>query len=207
MKTKLFDQTWNEIWDIELNKSIFWLEVNKWLIHKALIYQLSNNRQGTAHTKTRWERRGSTRKIYRQKGTWRARMWSNRSPIRKKGWIVFGPRNTVNYSLSMNKKERRKALFCALSSKLKNNELIIVDKINLQDTKTKNMVEIFSKLPYEKNVLLAIDKRDLKVEKSAANLPYIKTILDSYLNIKDILKYKTLVLFKDSLENLNSLVK
>ena len=207
MKTKLFDQTWKEIWDIELNESIFWLEINEWLIHRALIYQLANNRQGCAHTKTRWERRWSTRKIYRQKGTGRARMWSNRSPIRKKGWVVFGPRSNVNYTQSMNRKERRRALFCALSSKLKNNELIIVDKISFNEIKTKNIVDIFSNMPYEKNVLMAISKKDENIEKSSANLPYVKTVLDSYLNIKDILKYKTLVLFKDSLENLNSLVK
>lgn len=84
MKTKLLDQKWKEIGDIELNKSIFWLEENKGLVHRALVYQLSNNRQAVAHTKTRWERRWSTRKIYRQKWTGRARMWSNRSPIRKK---------------------------------------------------------------------------------------------------------------------------
>ena len=207
MKTKLFDQTWKEIWDIELNKSIFWVELNEWLVHKALIYQLANDRQVVAHTKTRWERRWSTRKIYRQKGTGRARMGSNRSPIRKKGWVAFGPRNTVNFTQSMNKKERRKALFCVLSSKLQNKWLIIVDKINFKEIKTKNMINVFSKLPYEKNILMALPRKDKIVEKSAANLPYVKTVLDSYLNIKDLLKYKTLVLFKDSLENLNSLAK
>ena len=207
MKTKLFDQTWKEIWEIELNESIFWLEVNEGLIHRALLYQLANNRQGNAHTKNRWERRWSTRKIYKQKGTGRARMWANRSPIRRKGWVVFGPRNNVNFTQSMNRKERRKALFCALSSKFKNNELVIVDNISFNEIKTKNMVEVLSRIPYEKNVLMAISKKDENVEKSSANLEYVKTILDSYLNVKDILKYKTLVLFKDSLENLNSLVK
>ena len=156
MKTKIFDQKWKEVWDIELNKSIFWLELNEGLVHRALLYQLANNRQGTAHTKTRWERRGSTRKIYRQKGTGRARMGSNRSPIRKKGWVAFGPRNTVNFTQTMNKKERRKALFCVLSSKLLNKQLIIVDKIDFKEAKTKNMVEVFNKIPYEKNALIAI---------------------------------------------------
>lgn len=207
MKTKLFDQKWKEIWDVELNDSIFWLEVNEWLIHKALIYQLANNRNAIAHTKTRWERRWSTRKIYKQKGTGRARMGSNRSPVRRKGWVAFGPRNNVNFTLWMNKKERRKALFCVLSSKLLNKNLFIVDKINFAEIKTKNMIEFFNNIPYEKNVLIATPARDELIEKSTANIPYVKSILVNYLNIKDLLKYKTLVLLKDSLDNLNILAK
>ena len=171
------------------------------------MYQLDNNRQWTAHTKNRGERRGSTRKIYKQKWTGRARMGSNRSPIRKKGWVAFGPRNTVNFVQSMNKKERRKALFCILSSKFKNNQLLVIDKIEFSDIKTKNMIEVFSKLPYEKNVLLAIPAKDEMIEKSVSNLPYVKSILVSYLNIKDLLKYNTLVLLKDSLESINTLAK
>lgn len=207
MKTKLFDQKWTDIWEIELNDSIFWLELNQGLVHKALIYQLANNRNNIAHTKTRWERRWSTRKIYKQKGTGRARMWSNRSPIRKKGWVAFGPRNTVNFTLGMNKKERRKALFCVLSSKLLNKNLVIIDKIDFKEIKTKNMVELFNKIQYEKNVLIATSSRDEMIEKSTANLPYIKSIHVNYLNIKDLLKYKTLVLLKDTLDNLNLLAK
>ena len=207
MKTKIFDQKWNEVWDVELNKSIFWLEVNEGLVHRALLYQLANNRQASAHTKTRWERRGSTRKIYRQKGTWRARMGSNRSPIRKKGWVAFGPRNTVNFTQTMNRKERRKALFCVLSSKLKNKQLVIVDKIDFKEAKTKNMVEVFNKIPYEKNALIAIPVKNDAIEKTSANVPYLKTILVNYLNVKDLLKYNTLVLLKDSLVNLDTLTK
>jgi len=160
-----------------------------------------------AHTKTRWDRRGSTRKIYKQKGTGRARMGSNRSPIRKKGWVAFGPRNTVNFELSMNRKERRKALFVVLSSKLANKELIIIDKIEFSDVKTKNMEKVLKALPYEKNVLLALSEKNEMIEKSASNLPYVKSILVDYLNVKDLLKYKTLVLLKDSLSNLDNLAK
>ncbi len=207
MNTKLFDQKGSEVGSVELNEAIFWLEVNEGLIHRALVYQLANNRQVVAHTKTRGERRGSTRKIYRQKGTGRARMGSNRSPIRKKGWVAFGPRNTVNFTLSMNKKERRKAIFCALSSKLATNDLIIVDNISFDEAKTKNMVEMLKVLPYEKNILLALDAKNQNVERSAANLPSVKTILADYLNIKDLLKYKTLVLMKGSLDKLNNLTK
>ena len=207
MKTNLFDQKGKSVWEIELNDLVFWLELNEGLVHRALVYQLANNRMVVAHTKTRWERRGSTRKIYRQKGTGRARMGSNRSPIRKKGWVAFGPRNTVNFTLNMNRKERRKALFSVLSSKLTNNDLIIVDKIDFKEAKTKNMVEVFTKLPYNEKALLAIPAKNEMIEKSASNIPYVKSILVDYLNIKDLLKYKTLVLLKDSLVNLDKLTK
>lgn len=207
MKTNLFDQNGKSVWEIELNDLVFWLQLNEGLIHRALVYQLANNRMVVAHTKTRWERRGSTRKIYKQKGTGRARMGSNRSPIRKKGWVAFGPRNNVNFKLSMNKKERRKALFTVLSSKLANNDLIVVDNITFSEAKTKNMVEVFNLLPYNEKALLAIPARDEIIEKSAANLPYVKTIHVDYLNVKDLLKYKTLVLLKDSLTKLDNLTK
>jgi len=207
MKTNLFDQKGKSVWEIELNDLIFWLELNEGLIHRALVYQLANNRMVVAHTKTRWERRGSTRKIYRQKGTGRARMGSNRSPIRKKGWVAFGPRNTVNFTLSMNKKERRKALFSVLSSKLANKDLIVVDKIDFKEAKTKNMVEVFTKLPYNEKALLAIPAKNETIQKAAKNIPYVKAILVDYLNVKDLLKYKTLVLLKDSLANLDNLTK
>jgi large subunit ribosomal protein L4 len=107
----------------------------------------------------------------------------------------------------MNKKERRKALFCVLSSKLANNDLVVVDKIDFKDTKTKNMVEVLKTLPYNEKVLIAIPAKNEMIEKSASNLPYVKSILVDYLNIKDLLKYKTLVLLKDSLVNLDNLTK
>lgn len=207
MKTNLFDQTWKDIWEIELNSSVFWLEPNEGLVHRALVYQLSNNRMVVAHAKTRWERRGSTRKIYRQKGTGRARMWSNRSPIRKKGWVVFGPRNTVNFEISMNKKERRKAIFTVLSSKLADKQLLVVDDIKLSEIKAKKMAEVMNSLKVENTALLTIPSKNETIEKSASNLPKVKTILVDYLNVKDLLKYNTVVLLKDSLEKLDNLVK
>lgn len=203
MQTTLYDQKWNDIWKIDLDESIFDLETNENLVHRALAYFLASSRINIAHTKTRWERRWSTRKIYKQKWTGKARMWANRSPIRKWGWVVFWPRNNRTFEISMNKKERRKALYSVLSTKLKNNELIIVDDIKLDSMKTKNMIEIFSNLPYEKNALLAIPKKDENIEKSASNLPYVKTVLHNYLNVHDLLKYKTLVLMKDCLNVIN----
>jgi len=207
MEVKLYNQKGKETWVIELNDAIFGITPNEWLIHRALVYQLANARLNVAHTKTRWERRGSTRKIYRQKGTGRARMGSNRSPIRKKGWVVFGPRSNRNFSISMNKKERRLALYSVLSDKVKNNNLIILDNIKLKEIKTQDMDKVFKSLPYEKNILFALKEKDETLMRSSNNLPYVKNLLTSYLNIKDLLKYKTLVLLKDSVESLNSSVK
>jgi large subunit ribosomal protein L4 len=105
----------------------------------------------------------------------------------------------------MNRKERRKALFCVLSSKFKNKELILLDKIQFKEVKTKNMIEVMNLLPYKENALIAIPTKNEIIEKSSSNLPYIKSILVDYLNIKDLLKYKTLILLKDSLANLDRL--
>jgi large subunit ribosomal protein L4 len=107
----------------------------------------------------------------------------------------------------MNKKERRKALFCVLSSKLQNKELIVVDAINFTEAKTKNMVEVFKNLPIADKVLVALPAKDENVERSTSNIPYAKSILVDYLNVKDLLKYKTLVLVKESLNTLDNLVK
>lgn len=202
METKLLNQEWKEIWTIELNDSIFSVPVDKWLIHRYLVYQLANARLSTAHTKGRWDRRGSTRKIYKQKGTGRARAGSARSPVRKKGWVAFGPKNTTNYTILMNKKERRLALFSALSSKLRTNSLIVVDNISLKEIKTKAMESVLNKLPYTKSLLLALPARDETIEKSIRNLSYAKYTRADYLNIVDLLKYETLVLFKDSVKRI-----
>jgi len=204
MEIKLYNQEGKETWVIELNDSIFGLEPNENLIHRALVYQLANARINVAHTKTRGERRWSTRKIYRQKGTGRARMGSNRSPIRKKGWVAFGPRNDRNFTISMNKKERRLALFSLLSSKAKNNQIIVVDDVKLNEVKTKLMDKVFKSLPIEKTALFAINKEREDLHKATRNLNYVKDIQVDYLNIKDLLKYNTLVLLKDSLETINS---
>ncbi len=207
METKIYDQKGKSTKKVKLNNSIFAVEVNKNLIHRALVYQLANARINVAHTKTRWERRGSTRKIYRQKGTGRARMGSNRSPIRKKGWVVFGPRNNRNFTLSMNKKERRLALFSVLTTKVIEKKLVIVDWLKFKEAKTKVADTFFKALPHDKTILFGMAEKNDNLEKSSANLPYVKTLWVNYLNIKDLLKYNTLVLEKASLEYLDSLVK
>lgn len=207
MEIKMYTQNGKEKGTIELNESVFGLEPNENIVHRALVYQLANARLNVAHTKTRGERRGSTRKIYRQKGTGRARMGSNRSPIRKKGWVAFGPRNNRNFTLSMNKKERRLAINVLLSDKVRNNKIIVLDKLSLKEIKTSEMVKVFKSLPEHNKVLLALKEKDEVIMKSANNLLNVKNLLLWYLNVKDLLKYDTLVLLKDSIEELNSQAK
>lgn len=205
METKLLNQEGKEIWTVELNERVFGVDVNEGLIHRALVYQLSNSRQVVAHTKTRSEVRWSTRKIFRQKWTWQARAWGNRSPIRIWGWVVFWPRNNVNFVKAMNKKERRLAICSVLSSKVKSNNILVLDTIKFSEAKTKNMVSVLKAIPYTKNVLLALPSRNDIVEKSARNIANVKTLTTDYLNIHDLLKYTTLVLLKESVEKLNNL--
>ena len=207
MEIKMYTQNGKEKGTIELNDSVFGLEPNENIVHRALVYQLANARINVAHTKTRGERRGSTRKIYRQKGTGRARMGSNRSPIRKKGWVAFGPRNNRNFKISMNKKERRLAINVLLSDKVRNDRLVVLDKLSLKEIKTKEMDKIMKGLPHDKKILLALREKDETIMKSANNLPYVKNLLLAYLNVKDLLKYDTLVLLKDSIEELNARAK
>jgi len=203
MQTKLYNQEWKDQGSIELNDVVFAQEVDNALIHRALTYQLANARRVVAHTLTRSERRGSTRKLYRQKGTGRARVGSARSPIRKKGWVAFGPRNNANFSIRMNKKERRKALFSVLSSKITSDSLVVVDSLNFDSMKTKNMVNVLNALPVKDKVLLALPSADKNVERSSANIPTLKTLFVNYLNVKDLLKFETLVLTKESLAKID----
>lgn len=207
MEAVVFNQKWKEVGWIELNEAIFGLEPNGGLVHRALMYQQANGRQVVAHTLTRGERRGSNRKLYKQKGTGRARVGDARSPIRKKGWVAFGPRNNVNFTIEMNKKERRKALYCVLSSKVRDNQLIIVENVSFPEIKTKAMIEVFTALKLDTTALFVLDIKNEMLEKSSRNIPTIKPILVDYLNIADLLKFKKLVLLKSSVEKLNALVK
>jgi large subunit ribosomal protein L4 len=168
--------------------------------------QLANARIAIAHTKTRGERRGSTRKLYRQKGTGRARAGSSRSPIRKKGGVAFGPRNDRNFTLAMNRKERQKALFCVLSSKVRDNLLVVVKELESKEISTKSMNAIMQKLPLGKTALVALHEKNENIEKSINNLKTVKAIQSSYLNMADLMKYETLVLSEDGVKQLNALV-
>lgn len=199
MKIDLYTQTGEKKGQVELNKEFFEVPFNEDLIHQALIRQQSNARSPIAHTKDRSEKRGGGRKPYRQKGTGYARQGSKRSPQFKGGGVVFGPRNVRNFVKDMPKKQRRKALFSALSVKATNKQIIALEKYE-GEIKTKLFAEMIDKLPVDRNALVVIPKKNEVIQKSAGNLPNVKTITVNYLNIADLQKYQNVIFLKDAID-------
>lgn len=201
MKAIVYNQKGEKKGEISLNKAIFGVEINEGLVHRALVLQMANSRKAIAHTKTRGEIRGGGRKPHRQKGTGRARTGSTRGPIHRGGGIVFGPRSTRNFEVMMPKKQRRKALFCALSSKANAEQILVLDHYK-GEMKTKAFIELITKLPIERDVLVVVSGRNEVIEKSAKNITNVKTIHANYLNIKDLLKYNSVLFLEDALDKL-----
>lgn len=196
----VYNQKGEKIGQTDLNPAIFGVEERPDLVHQAVVYQLAAERQQTAVTKTRAEVRGGGKKPWRQKGTGRARAGSIRSPLWRGGGVVFGPRPGRNYQKKMPKKMLRLALFSALSNKLNTNGIILLDKLEFKEAKTKLVEKMLNKLPIkEGKILLILSKLDPKVELSCRNLPYIETQLANSLNIRDILKSDYLILTKEAL--------
>ncbi|NLJ96092.1 MAG: 50S ribosomal protein L4 [Clostridiales bacterium] len=185
-----------EVGTMELNDQVFGVEINEHLVHKAVVSQLANKRQGTQSAKTRSEVRGGGRKPWRQKGTGHARQGSTRSPQWKGGGVVFAPKPR-DYSKKMNKKERVLAIKSALTSKVNNEKFVVLDQFAFDEIKTKKMKEVLDNLKVNR-ALLVLDKKDEKVTLSARNLPNVRTILSNSINVYDILKYDTLVITKDA---------
>ena len=185
-----------EVGSIELNDAVFGVEVNEHLVHMAVVNQLANNRQGTQSAKTRSEVSGGGRKPWRQKGTGHARQGSTRSPQWTGGGVVFAPKPR-DYSVKMNKKEKQLAMKSALSAKLAEDKLVVVDKIELEEVKTSVFAKILANLKAPKSLVVTKDKND-KVVLSANNIPTVKTTATNSLSVYDILKYDKLVLTKDA---------
>jgi large subunit ribosomal protein L4 len=185
-----------EVDSIELNDSIFGVEINEHLVHMAVLQQLANNRQGTQKAKTRSEVRGGGRKPWRQKGTGHARQGSTRSPQWTGGGVVFAP-VPRDYSFKLNKKEKRAALKSVLTSKVADGKLVVVDELKLDEIKTKKFVEVMNNLKVEK-ALVVLNDMDTNVIASASNIPTVKTAQTNELNVFDALKYDTVVLTKDA---------
>ena len=190
----VLDMEGNEVGTMELNDAIFGVEVNEHLVHRAVVQQLANNRQGTQSAKTRSEVRGGGRKPWRQKGTGHARQGSIRAPQWKGGGVVFAPKPR-DYSFKMNKKEKRAALKSALTSRVQEEKFIVLDELALDEIKTKKFVQIMKNLNVEKALVVLADG-DINVVKSAANIPAVKTALTNSINVYDILKYNTVVTTK-----------
>jgi len=199
-KIDLYKQTGEKAGELTLPKEIFEVEFNGDLIHQALIMQLANQRPATAHTKTRGEVNGGGRKPYKQKGTGNARQGSIRSPHFKGGGRVFGPRNVRNFSKMMPKSQRRQALFSALSEKVRAKEIFGLEGYEMAKPKTKEFATMISKLPVQRKVLVIIPGKNTVIQKSAENLPNIKTIQANYINIQDLQRFKSVVLFKDAVD-------
>lgn len=202
MKVDLFTQTGEKKGTLDLPKEIFEVPFNKDLVHQALVRQLANKRVATAHTKTRAEVSGGGRKPFRQKGTGNARQGTIRAPHMRGGGVTFGPRNNRNFSKDMPKKQRRKALFSALSEKARNNEIIGLENYEAKEAKTKPFAEMLKKLPIERNVLIVIAEKNKIVQQSSNNIPNAKTILAPYVNIQDLQKYRKVLFFKDAVDKL-----
>ena len=186
----------SEVGTIELSDAVFGVEVNENLVHQAVVSQLANKRQGTQKAKTRSEVSGGGRKPWRQKGTGHARQGSTRSPQWTGGGVVFAPKPR-DYSIKLNKKERRLAIKSALTTKVNESKLIVLDSFELDEIKTKKFVAVMNNLKAEKALVVLNEKND-NVIKSANNVPTVKTALTNTINVYDILKYDTLVLTQDA---------
>lgn len=187
--------------ELDLNADIFDVEINEHAVYTVVKNLLANRRQGTQSTLTRAEVRGGGRKPWRQKGTGRARQGSIRSPQWKGGGVVFAPKPR-DYSYTTPKKIKRLALKSVLTSKVKENELIVVDSINFEAPKTKEMVKMLEAINADKKALIVIKRPEENVIKSAANLPTVCTTNANTLNVYDILKYNSLILTKEALEEI-----
>ena len=186
---------------IDLKEEIFGIKPNEKVVHSVLVNYLANQRQGTANTKTRAEVSGGGRKPWRQKGTGRARQGSIRAPQWFKGGIALGPKPR-SFTYRVNKKERQLAIKSVLSSKVIENNLVVVDKISFDEIKTKSMVSALNNLKVEGKTLIVLPVKNENVQKSARNIKGVKTSLVNTINVYDLLKYNKLVLTVDSVKSL-----
>ncbi|MDE6016920.1 MAG: 50S ribosomal protein L4 [Acetatifactor sp.] len=192
----VYNMEGKEVGKMELSDAVFGVEVNEHLVHMAVVQQLANNRQGTQKAKTRSEVSGGGRKPWRQKGTGHARQGSTRSPQWTGGGMVFAP-VPRDYSFKLNRKEKRAALKSALSDKLANSNLIVLDELKFDAIKTKNFANVMSNLKVEKGLVVIADN-DTNVVMSARNMADVDTSLVNEINVYDIMKAKTVVLTKDA---------
>ena len=193
-KVSVYNMEGKEVDTMELNDSVFGVEVNEHLVHMAVVQQLANNRQGTQKAKTRSEVSGGGRKPWRQKGTGHARQGSTRAPQWKGGGVVFAP-TPRDYSIRLNKKEKRAALKSALTSRVNENKFVVVDELKFDEIKTKSFKAVMDNLKVSK-ALVVLDTNDQNTVLSARNIPEVKTSLVNTINVYDILKYNTVVATK-----------
>jgi len=189
----VYSLTGEVVEQIEISDQVFAVPFNEGVVHQAMVRQQANARQGTASTKTRSEVSGSSRKLFRQKGTGFARAGSRRSPLRRGGGITFGPQPR-SYRQAMPKKMRQLALKCALSAKARDEELKVLEELKLEEPKTKQMAQILTALGVDSSALIVTSEPEDSVVKSARNLKGIKTMPANLINVLDILSYKILLM-------------
>ena len=199
-KVSVYNIDGKEVGSIELNDAVFGVEVNEHLVHLAVVNQLANKRQGTHSAKTRSEVSGGGRKPWRQKGTGHARQGSTRAPQWTGGGVVFAPKPR-DYSFKMNKKEKKIALLSALSSKVNDSKIVVLDSFNLDEIKTKKFAEVMNNIKVS-NALFVIEGENKNVVLSGRNIPTVKVSATNEINTYDVLKYDTLVVTKAAVEKL-----
>jgi len=199
MRISVRNMTGDTVDEIELSEDIFGLEPHEAVVHQAVVRQLANARLGTSDTKTRSDVSGGGRKPWRQKGTGRARQGSTRAPHWRKGGIVFGP-HPRSYRQRMPRKMRRLALRSVLSAKAKEESIVVLDELSMGQPATRDLLSLLERLGVRSSVLIMLAERDDNVERSARNIPDVKTIRADCLNVIDILNYEALVLPLSSLE-------
>jgi large subunit ribosomal protein L4 len=199
MKVSVLNMAGSEVGEIDLPSAIFETKINRGLMHQALVRQLANARRGTHSAKTRSEIRRTTAKWYRQKGTGRARHGSRRAPIFVGGGVAHGPKPR-SYRKDMPRKMRRAALRSALSAKASTGDIVVLDKLDVDQPKTKQMVSLLDVLTGQQNALILMSGQNRNVELSSRNLPTVKVLPATYLNIRDLLGYQKIVLPLPALE-------
>ena len=200
-KIDVYNMEGKKVSDVELNDNVFGIEPNEAIVHSVLVNYLANQRQGTQSTKTRSEVSGGGRKPWRQKGTGRARQGSIRAPQWVKGGIALGPKPR-SYKYTVNKKERRLAIRSVLSSKVLENNLVVLDKAEMKEIKTQAMVKTLENLKVEGKTLILLPEKNENVQKSARNIKDVKTTLVNTINVYDLLKYNKLVVTLDAVKKL-----
>ena len=196
----VYNMEGNEVGTMELKDAVFGVEINEHLVHLAVVRQLANNRQGTQKAKTRSEVSGGGRKPWRQKGTGHARQGSIRAPQWTGGGVVFAP-VPRDYEVKMNKKERRAALKSALTSKVQDNKLVVVDSLALAEVKTKEMQKVLTNLKAEKALIVTAGD-DQNVVLSARNIADVQTATVNTINVYDVMKHSTVVVTKDAVASI-----
>lgn len=204
MKVPVYGLNGEVVEQIELNEAIFAIPFNEAVVHQAMVRQLANGRQGTASTKTRREVSGSMRKLYSQKHTGRARRGDRKSPLLRGGGVVFGPKPR-SYRQSMPKKMRRLALKCLLSAKVREGNVKLVQELDFDEAKTKDMANVLSSLGIGSSALIVTAQSTINVTMSAANLPEVKVSPSALINVLDLLSYEILVATVPAVRNIEQI--